>query len=89
MRYQDEDDCDDYGVDDAHDDYGDDGNDDGNDNEVSDDGDNGNDNGVHLGGGEEEGARLSPLPLPQTPRIIFHLGNNSIYNFKYDEEYFA
>ena len=29
---------------------------------------------AHLGGGEEEGARLSTLPLPQTPRIIFHLG---------------
>ena len=30
---------------------------------------------AHLGGGEEEGARLPSLPLPQTPRIIFHLGN--------------
>ena len=31
---------------------------------------------IHLGGGEEEGARLSTLPLPQTPRIIFHLGKD-------------
>ena len=33
---------------------------------------------AHLGGGEEEGARLPSLPLPQTPRIIFHLGNISL-----------
>ena len=45
------------------------------------DDDDDDDDDVHLGGGEEEGARLSTLPLPQTPRIIFHLGKISIYNF--------
>ena len=68
MKHQDEDDG--NGDDDGHVDDDDDGNDDG-----------GNDADVHLGGGEEEGARLSTLPLPQTPRIIFHLGKISIYNF--------
>ena len=59
----------------------DDGNDDDVDDDYDDDDGNGNDADVHLGGGEEEGARLSTLPLPQTPRIIFHLGKISIYNF--------
>ena len=54
--------------------------DNGDDDDDGDD-DSGNDADVHLGGGEEEGARLSTLPLPQTPRIIFHLGKISIYNF--------
>ena len=67
MKHQDEDDGNDDDVDDGYDEHDDD--------------DDGNDDDVHLGGGEEEGARLSTLPLPQTPRIIFHLGKISIYNF--------
>ena len=36
--------------------------------------DNHDDNGVaHLGGGEEEGAGLATLPLPQAPSISLHL----------------